>query len=289
MVGGDTDALLLVAEVGITISPVGSIDGTILSVAGSEYVPCDLLPLVVVVVVAVVGGSLLIGRADKAVVIVVGIAPIDKDRIYEVIPVAAGEGSFFVVYADDEADEETPASVPNDEGSVSIFVPRSATIAVRDDGVATVGAVTISEDEVREAYLVVSKDDETGSISVPIVGSATVSEDEVREAFLVVSEDDEGSVSIFVPISATIPEDKVREAYLVDDEADKETGPVFVSIFVPISAVSEDEVREAATIPEDGVGEAMGHDDEEFISSATAGRISLSRADFPACVIIRFA
>ena len=144
------------------------------------------------------GGSLLIGRADKAVAIVV------------------------------------------DEGSVSIFVPIFT---------------TISEDGVREAYLVVSND--------------------------------EGSVSIFVPISATISEDGVREANLVVPK-DEETGSISVPIFVSaISAtISFDEVRETATISEGGVGEAMGHDDEEIISSATAGRISLSRADFPVRVII---
>ena len=125
------------------------------------------------------------------------------------------------------------------EGSVSIFVPIFA---------------TLSEDGVREAYLVDGEADEgTGPVSVPI---PTTTSDAVREVCLVVP-NGKGSVSIFVPISA-ISEDDVCEAYLVDDEADEEIGSV--SNFVPIAAtISEDEVREAYMV--DGeVDEEIGTD-----------------------------
>jgi len=82
---------------------------------------------------------------------------------------------------------------------------------------------TIS-DEVRETYVAVCDDDETGSISILI--SATTS-DEVREAFLVVP-NDEGTESISVSndvsgissAPATVSENEVRGSVVRGRESD---------------------------------------------------------------------
>ena len=87
---GDTDVLLCVAETGKTISPVGSIDGT-MSVAGMEIIPVVELKLV-----RSSGGSFLAVRVDAVAISLVGVAvgiiPVafrdDDDET--LVPVACG-------------------------------------------------------------------------------------------------------------------------------------------------------------------------------------------------------
>ena len=162
---------IMVADAeGILISPAGSV------VPG--VVPrTDNKP----VFVSVSGGSILMVRGA------VGIIPVVLDDVRVSVRGSASEREAKLrVFCEDVAGIIFVVTCETVSGG-SVFVPISA----------------ISGDEVCEACLV---DDEADvSIFVPI--SATISEDEVRAAYLVVP-NGEGSV-FFVPISATISEDRV--------------------------------------------------------------------------------
>ena len=98
--------------------------------------------------------------------------------------------SFFVVLGTVRID--ATESVPRIDEEIPVAVSEGSFLVACDDEAAIVESATISEDEVRKACLVLPKDEETGSISVPfvvsgiaaIVVSATTFEDEVREAYL---------------------------------------------------------------------------------------------------------
>ena len=121
------------------------------------------------------------------------------------------------------------------------------------------------EEEVRETAIV---SDEVGRDDEGAIVSAIISDE--------VGRDDEGVI-----VSAIISEEEVREATIVSDDGVVGTHGIGmisvvvlekVSVVVPGTAsISEDKVREATVSDEE---EAVA---DEAISSATAGRVSLSR------------